>query len=233
MSSTPTKITPSNTAELSSHHFIEGKYQDIYEKRRQILSIRFNPNLTDQEKSEYITNELQNLNRLEHDLMLLQKESFEVLEEDLDLLSIRLVVGFPKYYQINSFDSEGRLVSTSSSRRSSVDDSNLPSTTIATSSDATISGGNTLKPPLTRNRSRTLDHPGFPKATSIHSMTPKESFRYSENKYEAKKLREEIRELRAELLVLKRKKRLSDSEEDRTLELEDQIKDKEASFLKM
>ncbi|KAF0980712.1 hypothetical protein FDP41_013195 [Naegleria fowleri] len=225
MSSAP----PSKTAELSSHHFIEGKYKDIYEKQRQILSIRFNSNLTDEEKSQHITTELQNLNRLEHDLMLLQKESYEVLEEDLDLLNIRLVVGFPKYYQIKSFDSEGRLVSTSSSRRSSVD-SNAPST-ITTAFDGNAAGQE-LKPPLTRNRSRTLDHP-FTKATSIHGMTPKESFRYSENKYEAKQLREEIRELRAELLLLKRKKRLSNSEEGRSIELEHQIKDKEASFLKM
>ncbi|EFC44550.1 predicted protein [Naegleria gruberi] len=223
-------ILPSKTSDLSSSHYIDGKYSDIYEKRRQIENIRFDPNIPNEQKVEILKVEFENLNRLEHDLLLLQKESYNTLEEELDLDSIKLVIGFPKYIQ-HDLTSNNNISTSNTVIR---DDSSISSSGTGSSGINTVGGLNPFVDVIVgRGRSRTLDHNPFTKATSLGAMSQKDTFRYHENKYEAKKLKDEIRELRAELLLLKRKKKMSDLEEERTIELEDQIKDKESSILKV
>ena len=239
----PTVTTTSATSQLSSLRFIDGKYDDIYAKRSEIEAIRNNPNLSNEDKIKNIQQELENLNRLEHDLVLLQHESYETLEDELNLFAIKLVTGFPKYHQYKNRRNdayvlrlsalEGLISSplTSPSQHSRYESGTQDDFSQGISrTQETFNAFNTGT--LTRNRSNTFDNAPYLKKRAQSLASGHESFRYLENVEQAKKLKEEIRLLRAELFLLKKKKKLSTEEEDRTIELEEEIKDKENIIIK-
>ncbi|KAL9643246.1 hypothetical protein ABK040_014703 [Willaertia magna] len=207
--------------------YIMGKYKDIYEKRNLISKIRFDLNLSDEEKIEKIKEELQNLSRLEHDLVLLQKEQYDNLDQELNLNLIKFVTSFPKYNQFKErskddftlrINKDEEIIQQEIEHQQSTEQ--LTTTTLSSGSSSGSGSGTT-----TRQRSRSFlptlgrhAHSGLSANEPQHPVI---------NKAEAKKILEEIREIRVELLVLKRKKKPSEQDEERILELENQIKEKE------
>jgi len=223
----------------AQNRLIENKYSAIYRKRDEILefrqqqmsSFKLDPNTAQEDNNvQQLKTMLTELGGLEHELALLQRETYHVLEKHLKLDELKIFAVFPRWEQEESRPHTRSMVSSVSFPSLS----DIPSTSSSTAATTPTS----LASPRSGGSTSYSSTPGYSysknkKVQGVLSLDVPSA----ENKIkpgipsplpdDVDLLREEIRRDRAKLLPLKKRKYLNDKERATKLLLESQIKEAE------
>jgi hypothetical protein len=218
----------------SQDNLLRKKYDAIYNKRNEILELRKKMTMVDDPESDPQVQQLKellvDLDVLEHELSLLQREEYNTLEKYLQLEDLKISAVFPKWRQEAAKPHLKSMSSSSSLSSVSSYDSSVPqisTTAVTPSSDYSSTPGysfsknNKIKHALLQDLQISVD--GNRSSSGVPSPLPD---RLDE-------LLDQIRETRAQLLILRNKKILTERETAKKLALENRLKEQEAKHSRL
>jgi hypothetical protein len=211
----------------AQHRLIEAKYDAIYKKRDEILRLRQGMTACSEPENDPNVLELKKLfdelNILEHELALLQYETYDVLEKNLKLNGLNVLAVFPHWKQEDHRPHVKSMVSCSHfGSPSDINPSSSMSTSVADYGHAP--GYSFSKNYMTYKDTSHVDPNVHQHGHEIRSGIP------SPLSDDPSKLLDEIRILRAKILKLKNKKNLNDKEAASKILFEEQLKAAENKY---